>query len=109
MDVRPWKFLDDYRGKYFDSEWPSLAQMFEIQTERFAERPCFEAFSPKHLTFTYKEARQQFDKVARWLVAHGIKKGDRVAVTGKNSPEWGIAYMGIVYMGAIVVPVDNAL
>ncbi len=109
MDVRPWKFLDDYRGKYFDSEWPSLAQMFEIQTERFAERPCFEAFSPKHLTFTYKEAREQFDKVARWLVAQGIKKGDRVAVTGKNSPEWGIAYMGIVYMGAIVVPVDNAL
>lgn len=109
MDVRPWKFLDDYRGKCFDSEWPSLAQMFEIQTERFAERPCFEAFSPKHLTFTYKEARQQFDKVARWLVAQGIKKGDRVAVTGKNSPEWGIAYMGIVYMGAIVVPVDNAL
>ena len=105
----PWRFLDQYRGKYFNSEWPSLPQMFDIITERFPDNRCFEAFTPKHVIFTYTEARNRFDAVARWLYSKGVRKGDRVAVTGKNSPEWAIAYMGIVSMGAIVVPVDAAL
>ena len=109
LDPMPWRFLEQYRGKYFDTEWPSLPQMFDIITERFPDNRCFEAFTPKHITFTYTEARTQFDKVARWLYSKGVRKGDRVAVTGKNSPEWAIAYMGIVTMGAIVVPVDAAL
>ena len=105
----PWRFLEDYRGKYFTKEWPSLPQIFDIITERFPDNRCYEAFTPKHVTFTYTQAREQFDKVARWLYSRGVRKGDRVAVTGKNSPEWAIAYMGIVSMGAIVVPVDASL
>jgi long-chain acyl-CoA synthetase len=38
-----------------------------------------------------------------------VVKGDRVGVTGKNSPEWAIAYLGILYSGAIVVPLDYSL
>ncbi len=109
IDARPYRFLDDYRGRVFDSEWPSLPQMFEIITERFPENQCYEVFSPKHQIYTYTEAKALFRRISNWLYAQGIRKGDRVAVTGKNSPEWAIAYMGIVGMGAIVVPVDNAL
>ena len=109
LDPKPWRFLDEYRGKYFSKEWPSLPQLFAIMTERFPDNRCYEAFSPKHVTFTYTEAGKEFDKVARWLFSQGVRKGDRVAVTGKNSPEWAIAYMGIVTMGAIVVPVDASL
>lgn len=106
---RPWDFLDNYRGKFFEGDWPSLPEMFDITVERWGSRKCFEAFSPKHLVFTYTEAKAQIEKIAAWLYAQGIRKGDRVAVTGKNSPEWALAYMGILYMGAIVVPVDYSL
>ena len=109
LDPKPWRYLDEYRGKYFDSEWPSLAQMFEVTTARFPDNRCFEAFTPKHATYTYSEAKALFDRTARWLYSKGVRPGDRVAVTGKNSPEWAIAYMGIVWMGAIVVPVDASL
>ena len=109
LDPRPWGFLDEYRGKVFDSEWPSLPEMFDITAERFPDNRCFEAFSPKHTTFTYREAQAWFERTARWLYSRGVRKGDRVAVTGKNSPEWAIAYMGIVRMGAVVVPVDASL
>ena len=105
----PWDFLDNYRGKYFEGDWPTLGQMFDISEARWGSRNCFEAFAPKHLAFTYTEAKAQIIKTASWLYAQGIRKGDRVAVTGKNSPEWAIAYMSIVYMGAIVVPVDYSL
>ena len=105
----PWDFLDNYRGKYFEGDWPTLGQMFDITEARWGSRKCFEAFAPTHLVFTYTEAKAQIIKTASWLYAQGIRKGDRVAVTGKNSPEWAIAYMSIVYMGAIVVPVDYSL
>jgi long-chain acyl-CoA synthetase len=47
--------------------------------------------------------------VARWLSGKGIRRGDRVAVTGKNSPEWAVAYLGVLFAGATVVPIDYQL
>jgi len=105
----PWDFLDQYRGNFFEGQWPSLAQMFNITVDRYGDRPCWECFTPKHIKFTYNEAKAQMNRVSSWLVAHGVKKGDRVAVTGKNSPEWAVAYMSIVQMGAIVCPIDWSL
>ena len=53
--------------------------MFDITVERWGSRKCFEAFSPKHIVFTYTEAKAQIEKVAAWLYAQGIRKGDRVS------------------------------
>ena len=108
-DYEPWKWLDEYRGSKFSSRWPSLAQLFDIVTSRYPDNKCYECFIPEHVVFTYKEALAQMDNIASWLVSKGVQKGDRVAVTGKNSPQWALAYMGIVRMGAVVVPVDYAL
>ncbi len=47
--------------------------------------------------------------VANYLAAKGVKHGDRVAVCGKNSPEWAIAYLAILYVGATVIPLDYQL
>lgn len=35
----------------------------------------------------------------------GIKKGDKIALIGKNCAEWAIAYQSIVTYGAVVVPI----
>ncbi len=37
---------------------------------------------------------------------YGIKKGDRVAIAMRNNPQWIIAFMGAVSIGAIVVPMN---
>ena len=39
----------------------------------------------------------------------GVKKGDRVGVTGKNSPEWALGYLGVLFAGGTVVPLDYGL
>lgn len=106
---QPWNFLDNYRDKLFTGQWPSLAVMFDISTLRYPDNKCFECFTPQHIVFTYKEASQKMDEIARHLTSLGVKKGDRVGLTGKNSPQWALAYMGITRMGAIVVPVDYTL
>ena len=45
-------------------------------------------------------------KVASWLCLQGVRKGDRVALALENSPDWCICYFGILYSGAIAVPLD---
>jgi long-chain acyl-CoA synthetase len=106
---KPWAFLSDYRGKVFTGEWPTLPQMFTITASRYGERPCFTIYEPDRISLTYTESLARIEAVARWLHRKGIQRGDRVAVTGKNAPEWTIAYLGILFAGAVVVPIDYQL
>ncbi len=106
---KPWDFLDEYRGKVFTGEWPTVIQMFDISVSRYPENRCFSAFVPKKESFTYTEVQTYVKGLANYMLSKGVKPGDKIAVTGKNSPEWAIAYLGILEAGAIVVPLDNTL
>ena len=106
---KPWDFLSQYKGKFFDGTWPTLVEMFNISVERYPDNKCFTAFAPTELSLTYKEVHEKVVQVASYLGEQGIKKGDNVAVTGKNSPEWAVAYLSILFTGATVVPIDYQL
>ncbi len=105
----PWKFLDEYRGSHFQGEWPTLPELFIINTERFPERRCFSIYDPDNLFLSYGEALAMIKRVSNHLVNSGVKKGDRVVVTGKNSPEWAVAYLAVLFAGGVVVPIDYQL
>jgi long-chain acyl-CoA synthetase len=106
---KPWAFLEDFRGKAFFGEWPTLPEMFRITVSRYPQRACFTIYEPERISLNYTEALKQIEALARWLHSKGISKGDKVAVSGKNAPEWTIAYLGILFAGAIVVPIDCQL
>ncbi|MCL2211330.1 MAG: AMP-binding protein [Treponema sp.] len=106
---KPWEFLNDYRGKNFTGQWPTLPEMFKITVSRYPERACFTIYEPDRISLNYTESLKKIEAVARWLYSKGIRRGDRVAVTGKNAPEWTIAYLGILFTGAVVVPIDYQL
>jgi long-chain acyl-CoA synthetase len=105
----PWAFLDAYRGKVFTGLWPTLPEMFKITVSRYGERSCFTIYEPDRISLNYRESLKIIEAVSRWLHSNGIRKGDKIAVTGKNSPEWTVAYLGILFSGAIVVPIDYQL
>ncbi len=54
---------------------------------------------------SYSEMKRQIDHLSGFLKNQGVTHGDRVAILGENSPQWGIAYFAITTMGAIVVPI----
>jgi long-chain acyl-CoA synthetase len=56
--------------------------------------------------YSYPELASLVRKCATFYAERGIKAGDKVAVWGPNRPEWVIAYLGAVYCGAVVVPLD---
>ena len=98
-----------YQGKKYMGQWPTFREMMEISEERFPDNEAFKAIVPKVVTFTYKEALKKIREIAYYLVATGAKKGDHIAVTGKNSPEWALAYFAISFAGCIIVPLDYSL
>ena len=107
--ILPWAFLEEFRGKDFLGQWPTLPEMFEITVKRFGSRSCFTDFDPEKHTLTYSQVLANVKKLANWILSQGLKKGDRVAVSGKNSPEWATVYLATLFAGGIIVPIDYGL
>ncbi len=102
----PWAFLDEYRGKVFSGTWPTIPQMFRITALRYPDRPCFTEYAPDRVSLSYSQAYEKIQKIAVYLRALGLEKDEKIALTGKNSPEWAVAYLAILEAGAVVVPID---
>src|ERR1041385_7190526 len=58
---------------------------------------------------TYRDLREQTITVAEILRAEGIEPGDRVALLLADSPEFIAAFVAIILLGAIAVPINLAL
>jgi len=54
---------------------------------------------------SYGEFHDRIIALALRLHREGVEKGDRVAILSENSPSWGIAYLAVVRLGAIAVPI----
>lgn len=111
-NYNPIKFLDDYRDKDFHGEWPTLVEMLKITVKRFGERNAFSDWDTddgSKRTYSYNEVFVKVEKLAKWLVQNGVEKGDRIAVSGKNSPEWATVYLAAHFAGAVICPIDYAL
>ncbi len=105
----PWDELEQYRGTFIQGEWPTIPEQFHLSAHLYPDAACFTAFAPQEISFTYAEVEKLVEKTADYLISSGVKPGDRVALTGKNSPYWGIAYLGILEAGGIIVPIDYQL
>ena len=57
--------------------------------------------------FTFAEAFKIAAKFGNALINAGIKKGDKVSICMQNNPEFMFAYMGIVGIGAVCVPLNS--
>lgn len=57
------------------------------------------------IPITYSELAKTVDAVAASMSKLGIKQGDKVAIASYNRPEWAIADLATLKLGAIVVPI----
>ncbi|MGD1046808.1 MAG: AMP-binding protein [Bacteroidota bacterium] len=84
-------------------------QHFTLQ--RIIEESCQKNSSHIALSYTdeepisYSDLKRQIDHLSGFLKNQGVAHGDRIAILGENSPQWGIAYFAITTMGAVVVPI----
>jgi long-chain acyl-CoA synthetase len=89
--------------------WPSLPELFAASAHLHPDRPCFTAYDESRRSLTYAEVSSRVTAVAAALSQAGVVAGESVAVTGANTPEWAVTYLGILAHGAVVVPIDHQL
>jgi long-chain acyl-CoA synthetase len=58
-------------------------------------------------SFTYRQLHDMASAWALWLTKQGIVAGDRCAILAHNDAHWCAAYLGILKLGAIAVPLDT--
>ena len=56
--------------------------------------------------YTFGAMLDAVRSIAFRLEKEGVNFGDRVALLGENHPRWAIAYYGILFRGAVCVPID---
>ncbi len=59
----------------------------------------------KGATLQYKDLARKIEKIHILLEESGIKPGDKVAICGRNSSHWGVAFLSILTYGAVAVPI----
>ena len=54
--------------------------------------------------YPFRELREEALLMARRLIAHGVKKDDRIALVAETGPEFAALFCGAIYAGAWPVP-----
>jgi long-chain acyl-CoA synthetase len=86
---------------------PGIFERFSLTVQRFPDLISLQIREDSRTRgLTFKEVHERAKAVGFYLSGIGIRKGDRVAIFAENSPEWGVAYLGIVSIGGVAVPLD---
>lgn len=88
----------------------TLIQLFEESVRKFPNNPYLlekknNSFEPE----TYSQVRERVYHFAAGLMSLGVKRGDRLALLSEGRNDWVISELGIMYTGAINVPLSVKL
>ena len=61
----------------------------------------------KGITLQYKDVARKIEKLHIMFVNSGVEKGDKIAICGRNSACWAVAFLATLTYGAVAVPVQH--
>ena len=79
-------------------------QLYQDSFKENWELPALTDYSTKH-TLTYQDLSINIAKLHIFLKECGIQHGDKVALVGKNTPQWCTVFIGVISYGAVLVPI----
>jgi len=88
----------------------TIPEFLEKCAGRYENLPFLCHFEREKITgYSFREVYQMAFRLAAGLKKLGVQTGDRVGLISENRPEWGVSYLGILALGAAVVPIDPHL
>ncbi len=81
----------------------TICSLISKSVEKFGGNIALSFAGKKGLT--YSELSDEILYTSDLLKSFGIQKNDKVALIGENMPNWGIAYLSVLFAGATTVPV----
>ncbi|MBI5020767.1 MAG: long-chain fatty acid--CoA ligase [Ignavibacteriales bacterium] len=93
-------------------EFSTVVEMFDNITQKYLtdSRPMLmHKIEGAYVNFSYNQVREMVRTFALGLAAIGVKRGDHVAVISENRPEWVVADMAIMKLGAVNISIYPTL
>ena len=84
---------------------PSFNQYIEDSVIKFWDKDAFTDY--KGATLQYHDVARKIEKLHIMFENSGVKCGDKIALCGRNSSHWAVAFLATLTYGAIAVPVQN--
>ena len=86
-------------------ERANLPEAFFASAAKGGDTPLlYEKIDGDWKAHSWRQIDDEVRRLARVLVECGIEAGDRVMITSENRPQWAVADLAIMSIGAIVVP-----
>ena len=86
-------------------EFNSVVKIFEKQSSVLNDQPyLWSKINDQYVPLSWKEVRNKVEAFSTALKNVGILEGDRIVIISENRPEWQIADLAIMTIGAITVP-----
>jgi long-chain acyl-CoA synthetase len=98
---RPWlKFYDTRTPYRIKPPSVALPRLLEATARRFAKTPAVEYFGGR---LDWRSIDRLANRFANGLLALNVKPGERIMLALSNTPNWIIAYYGILKIGGVAV------
>ena len=96
--------IDGETRKVFGGLPDSLRDYYGIAAA-FAEK---DSLVDQDRRYTFAEVLKSAASLSHKLAErYGVRKGDRVAIAMRNSPEWCLSFMAVTSLGAVAVPMNS--
>ncbi|OLT41375.1 fatty acid--CoA ligase [Saccharomonospora sp. CUA-673] len=82
----------------------TIPEAIRVAAQRFGDR---EVVVDGDVRMTYRQLLEHVRDMARVYLAHGVRRGDRIAVYSPNTHHWVVAALAVHYAGATLVPINT--
>ena len=82
----------------------NFIKLYEQSFRENWDLPCYTDYGEDE-SYSYGQVAQEIAKLHLLFKHCSLRRGDKIAVIGKNNSRWCIAYMATITYGAIVVPI----
>ena len=81
----------------------NFISLFEDSFRKHWDLPAMENYEGR--AYTFGGMAEEIDRWHSFFTAQGLQRGEKVALMGKDSAEWGIFFLATITYGAVIVPI----
>ncbi|MCM3773298.1 MULTISPECIES: AMP-binding protein [Priestia] len=85
----------------------TVGELLKESTKKFGHQEAV-IYSEQNIRYTYAEFYKETSRVAKALLATGLKKGDHIAIWATNVPEWLLLQFAAARIGAVLVTLNTS-
>ncbi len=81
----------------------NLISLIEDSFKKHWQQPAMSNYEGQ--SYTYAQMAEEIEKWHLFFAHHGLQRGDKVALMGKDSAEWATFFLAVITFGGVIVPI----